>query len=68
LHIHKNVPGILFEINRIFSETGINISAQYLQTRDSVGYVVIDTDAAQSAQALKKLQQIEGTIRARILF
>jgi len=68
LHIHKNVPGILFEINRIFSETGINISAQYLQTRDTVGYVVIDTDAAQSAQALKQLQQIDGTIRTRILF
>ncbi len=68
LHIHKNVPGILFEINRIFSETGINISAQFLQTRDAVGYVVIDTDAAQSAQALKQLQQIDGTIRTRILF
>ena len=68
LHIHKNVPGILFEINRIFSETGINIASQYLQTRDSVGYVVIDTDAAQSAEALKKLQLIDGTIRTRILF
>lgn len=68
LHIHKNVPGILFEINRIFSEIGINISSQYLQTRDSVGYVVIDTDAAQSAEALKKLQLIDGTIRTRILF
>jgi len=68
LHIHQNVPGILFEINRIFSETGINVSAQYLQTRDSVGYVVIDTDAAQSAKALKQLQQIDGTIRTRILF
>lgn len=68
LHIHKNVPGILFEINRIFSETDINIASQYLQTRDSVGYVVIDTDAAQSAEALKKLQLIDGTIRTRILF
>jgi D-3-phosphoglycerate dehydrogenase / 2-oxoglutarate reductase len=68
LHIHQNVPGILFEINRIFSETGINISAQYLQTRDSVGYVVIDTDAAQSAEALARLRAVSGTIRTRILF
>jgi D-3-phosphoglycerate dehydrogenase / 2-oxoglutarate reductase len=68
LHIHKNVPGILFEINKIFSETGINISAQYLQTRDSVGYVVIDTDAAHSAEALARLRSVAGTIRTRILF
>lgn len=68
LHIHQNVPGILFEINRVFSENGINVSAQFLQTRDSVGYVVIDTDAAHSASALKKLRSINGTIRTRLLF
>lgn len=68
LHIHQNVPGILYEINRVFSENGINISAQFLQTRDAVGYVVIDTDAAHSASALEKLRAIEGTIRTRRLF
>jgi D-3-phosphoglycerate dehydrogenase len=68
LHVHQNMPGILFEINRVFSETGINISAQYLQTRDAVGYVVIDTDAENSAEALHRLRSVPGTIRARVLF
>jgi len=68
LHVHQNMPGILFEINRVFSETGINISAQYLQTRDAVGYVVIDTDAENSAEALQRLRSVPGTIRARVLF
>jgi len=68
LHIHKNKPGVLSEINRIFSENGINISSQFLQTNDKVGYVVIDVEAAYSDLALEKLKEIDGTIRTRVLF
>lgn len=68
LHIHRNVPGIMSAINNVFSETGVNITAQYLQTTESVGYVVIDVDAEYSDVALKKLAAIEGTIRSRVLF
>jgi len=68
LHIHKNVPGILTEINSIFSDTDINISSQYLQTNEKVGYVVMDIDEQYSDIALKKLNEIHGTIRCRVLF
>lgn len=68
LHIHKNTPGILTEINSVFSETGINISSQYLQTNEQVGYVVIDIDVQYSKMALDRLNQIDGTIRCRVLF
>jgi D-3-phosphoglycerate dehydrogenase len=68
LHIHKNVPGVLSRINSVFSETGINISSQYLQTNDQVGYVVIDIHEQYSKIALAKLNEIEGTIRCRVLF
>ncbi len=68
LHIHKNVPGVLSRINSVFSETGINISSQYLQTNDQVGYVVIDIHEQYSKIALAKLNEIEGTIRCRELF
>ena len=68
LHIHQNVPGVLSEINRVFSESGINISGQYLQTDEKVGYVVIDVDAEYSDLAQEKLQNIKGTIRCRVLF
>ncbi|MEP4145910.1 MAG: phosphoglycerate dehydrogenase [Halioglobus sp.] len=68
LHIHRNVPGIMSAINNVFSETGVNVSAQYLQTTDSVGYVVIDVDAEYSDVALEKLAAIDGTIRSRVLF
>ena len=68
LHIHKNVPGVLTEINTIFSETGINISSQYLQTNDKVGYVVVDIDQQYSELALQRLNEVSGTIRCRVLF
>ncbi len=68
LHIHKNVPGVLSEINQVFSDNNINICAQYLQTNEKVGYVVIDVEADFSQLALEKLQQVNGTIRIRRLF
>ncbi|MEH6628478.1 MAG: phosphoglycerate dehydrogenase [Motiliproteus sp.] len=68
LHIHENVPGVLTQINSIFSENNINISSQYLQTNDKVGYVVMDIDAEHSELALKQLQKVAGTIRCRVLF
>ncbi|HTN30027.1 MAG TPA: phosphoglycerate dehydrogenase [Pseudomonas sp.] len=68
LHIHKNIPGVMSAINHVFADNGINISGQFLQTNESVGYVVIDVDAAYSDLALQKLHEIDGTIRARVLF
>ncbi|MCD6673024.1 MAG: phosphoglycerate dehydrogenase [Burkholderiaceae bacterium] len=68
LHVHRNVPGIIANINERFSRAGINISAQYLQTNALVGYVVIDTDSDASRIALEELCSIEGTIRCRILY
>ncbi|WP_227369196.1 phosphoglycerate dehydrogenase [Halomonas sp. M20] len=68
LHIHDNVPGVLSEINRVLSEDEINIAAQYLQTNDKVGYVVIDVDKAYGDKALQALKQVEHTLRIRTLY
>lgn len=68
LHIHENVPGVMTQINQIFSASGINIRSQYLQTNDKIGYVVMDIDAASSKLALDKLHEVSGTIRCRVLW
>ncbi len=68
LHIHNNVPGVLSAINRVFAENNINISAQSLMTNEAIGYLVMDVDADCSTIALQKLQEVEGTIRTRVLF
>jgi D-3-phosphoglycerate dehydrogenase len=56
------------EINQVFSENGINICGQYLQTREDIGYVVVDVNKEYGELALEKLRQVKGTIRCRVLF
>ena len=68
LHVHHNQPGVLSAINQVFAQLGVNIAAQYLQTNEKLGYVVIDLDAASSEAALEKLAQIDATLRSRVLF
>lgn len=68
LHIHKNMPGLLKNINYVFTEKGINISAQYLQTDSDIGYVIIDTESEGCEVVLEKLKKIPHTIRARMLY
>jgi D-3-phosphoglycerate dehydrogenase len=68
LHIHRNVPGMLGQINRLVAEENINVIAQYLQTQGEIGYVVLDISQRGSKGLFDKLKAIEGTLRARILY
>ena len=69
LHLHRNVPGVLRQINEVFSGRNLNISAQYLQTDPEVGYVVVDVDGAiDDDQVREELRRIDGTIRVRFLY
>ena len=70
LHVHRNVPGVLRQVDEAFARRHLNISAQFLQTFGGVGYVVIDSDNArsQAEELLADLRAIEGTIRARLVY
>jgi D-3-phosphoglycerate dehydrogenase / 2-oxoglutarate reductase len=68
LHIHKNVPGVLSEINTQLSKHNINILAQYLKTNDDIGYVVLDVDKKISSQAFQLLKEVKQTIKVRLLY
>lgn len=68
LHIHKNVSGVLSDINSKISKLDVNILGQYLSTNFDVGYVVLDISKSDSLDTLKELKQIDHTIKARILY
>ncbi|MFN2458652.1 MAG: phosphoglycerate dehydrogenase [Chitinophagaceae bacterium] len=68
LHIHKNVPGVLSQINGELSKHKINIVGQYLKTNESIGYVVVDVDKQLSRQASQLLRQVPNTIKVRLLY
>jgi len=66
LHIHKNVPGVLSQINTALSK--INILGQYLKTNEDIGYVVLDIDKSISKNAMELLKKVKHTIKVRILY
>ena len=70
LHVHRNAPGVLRQVDEAFARRHLNISAQFLQTSGQLGYVVIDSDNArdQAKALLEDLRAIEGTIRARLVY
>jgi D-3-phosphoglycerate dehydrogenase len=70
LHIHRNVPGVLSQINDLFSAHKVNIDGQYLRTDAKVGYVVIDVTASEEQTSVLKeaLAAVPGTLRTRVLY
>jgi D-3-phosphoglycerate dehydrogenase / 2-oxoglutarate reductase len=68
LHIHKNVPGVLSQINGQLSKNKINIVGQYLKTNDEIGYVVLDVDKRLSKEATELLKKVPNTIKVRLLY
>jgi D-3-phosphoglycerate dehydrogenase len=68
LHIHKNVSGVMRDINRIFGEYGINIDAQYLQTDQKIGYVIMDIHSGNvNPEIIAQLRGIDNTIKVLVL-
>jgi D-3-phosphoglycerate dehydrogenase len=68
IHIHKNVPGMLAQINGILSRHNINILGQYLKTNEKIGYVITDVAKTYNEDAIGELKAIEHTIKFRMLY
>ena len=69
MHIHKNVPGILASVNKVFSSHGLNVNGQYLRTDGEYGYVVVDVDGHvdNPVELRNELAEIQGTLKVRYL-
>jgi len=68
LHIHKNVSGVMAEINNILAKYESNITGQYLSTDPKVGYVITDLDKVYNKEVIEELKNVEGTIKFRVLY
>lgn len=68
LHIHKNKPGILSEINNQISSLKVNILGQFLKTDEKIGYVVLDIPKKSSEVVYNAIKKIDDTIKVRLLF
>ena len=68
LNVHKNVPGVLRDINHAVSELGANIAAQVLATDPDIGYLVMDLDQNVSHDVRKAMAALPTSIKTRILY
>ncbi|QJD97391.1 HAD-IB family phosphatase [Mucilaginibacter robiniae] len=68
IHIHKNIPGILAQINEVFARHNMNIVGEFLVTNSQIGYVITDVNAGYDEQVLNELKAIPNTIKFRLLY
>jgi D-3-phosphoglycerate dehydrogenase len=68
LNVHRNVPGVLRDINRIVSDCNANIRAQVLSTDLDIGYLVMDLDQDVSQDVKRGIAALPTSIKTRILF
>lgn len=66
-HVHQNVPGVLRDVNRVVSEAGANVHAQFLATTADIGYLVVDLDSNANGSVVAGLEKLPTTIRARVI-
>jgi D-3-phosphoglycerate dehydrogenase len=68
LNVHRNVPGVLRDINKIVSDANANIQSQILATDPNIGYLVMDINKDVSNEVSKAIAALETNIRTRILY
>ena len=68
LNIHRNVAGVLRDINKIVSDMAANIRAQVLSTDPDIGYLIMDLDQDVSHDVKKAVAELPTSIKTRILF
>ena len=67
VNVHKNIPGVLGEINGLISAHGANIESQFLATDDEIGYLVIEVDGGSVDKLASEIKQLKFNILTRIL-
>ena len=71
-HVHRNVPGVLRDVNRIVSEAEANVVGQILATDPQTGYLLLDIaeDASRRVgeDLCERMGALSTTISARLLY
>lgn len=66
-HLHRNVPGVMAEINSVLAADGVNVEAQLLGTRGDLGYALTDIGTDYPDAVVARLREMGPTVRLRVL-
>jgi D-3-phosphoglycerate dehydrogenase len=67
VHIHRNTPGVLAQVNGILAEHNVNVEGQLLGTRGELGYVLTDIGTDYTDDVVSQLKAMPQTISLRVL-
>ncbi|MDP9434865.1 MAG: phosphoglycerate dehydrogenase [Actinomycetota bacterium] len=67
LLLHSNVPGVLGSVNALLAEHGVNVEAELLATRGSIGYVIADVGNELAPELVRALEDLSSTVRLQVL-
>jgi len=66
LNIHKNVPGVLKNINTLLGD--INVVGQMLAAKGAIGYLIVDVEKETSHNLRDEMAMLPTSIKTRILY
>ena len=64
---HKNVANMITKFTATFGDCGINIANLSNKSRGEVAYTMLDVEEKASDEIIKKLENIEGVFRVRVV-
>lgn len=65
--LHENVPNIIAQITGLLSEEGVNIENMINKSRGDYAYTMVDISGKASGNTVKKIQEVGGIIRVRVI-
>lgn len=67
-HVHRNVPGVLGDVNRIVAAEGANVLGQVLVTDPEIGYLLMDVESGAGASICRGIAELDTTVRVDLLY
>ncbi len=67
INVHRNVPGVMRDINSVVSSFDLNILGQVLATDSEIGYLIMDVAEPPPPAIIERMQALPTSIRTRAL-
>jgi len=64
VHLHRDQPGVMSQLNGLLAGAGINVSQLHLETDAGIGVAVIDLSVSPDDRTLDALRGVDGTVAA----
>ena len=65
--LHENIPAVMGGVLKVISDHGINVENMVNKSRDALAYTIIDVNTAVGDDLIRKMEQVTGMLRVRVI-